>query len=441
MTSGGWTAQAVHGRMSAPPGEPLLLYAGPLVLSHRGREPAQADGRVWLRWREGASLLWSADAGPDWAEQRPSPVTGKGEQHLLLDWAGLPGRATTWLTETGRGWLNEMLLGDPAEPVDRVLASWVNMPAIRPTASSRGTGPADGRWVLDAAGWRIGVQPRTDLDCVLAVCTRERLSAVTHTMELRRSDGRPFTAARAAAALDALHMAVSFAAGRWTCPAAPVGMDADGSAVWARWAPLHCDHAGRGSNGWWARHRTDDLEAVVRGFLAASGESGSWSTLQYLASAAVVAGESGFVEQRLSTAAAALEHLVWTADVLEGPYTRKSFDAGSRASAHERLRQHLQRLRVPLAVDSARTPVLAACLPDADGPTAVLRVRNMLTHPKTPSELYEHEGLVGEAARLACRYLDLGILHRIGYAGHARDRTKTTGWAGDAAPVPWAQVG
>lgn len=443
MTSRGPIERAVTERMAARPGDPLLLHDGPLALSRPGREPALADGRIWLGWREGASLLWSAGTGPDWDEQRARRVTGGGNQALSLDWHGLTGRADTWLTETGRGWMNEMTLGDPQAPVDRVLASWVSMPSVRRRPGSGPDGsPGGGRWEFDADGWRISIVPRDDLHDVLADCRRERLFAVTHTMTLRRTDGRSFPAARADAALAALHMAVSFAAGRWTCPAGPVGIDAAGAAVWAHWAPLHCDHAGPGSTGWWAPEGTDDLEAVIRAFLAAApdGDDG-WSTLHYLATASVIAGESGFVEQRLVLAAASLEHLVWTTDVLEGNYSRTSFDKGDRSHADERLRQHLAGIGVPLTVDPDRTPALAAYAARQDrrdGPSAVLAVRNALAHPKTPSGLYKHPGLITEAARLACRYLDLGILHRIGYTGRVRDRTKVTGWAGDTEPVPWA---
>jgi hypothetical protein len=197
----------------------------------------------------------------------------------------------------------------------------------------------DGRWAFEADGWRISIVLRDDLRDVLAICKRARLSAVTHSMDLRRADGRPFAAARAAAALDALHLTVSFAVGRWACPAAPVGTDADGAAVWARWAPLHCDHAGRGSTGWWAPNRAQDVEAVIGAFLAAAPNRDghdAWSTLNYLATASVVAGESGFVEQRLVLAAASLEHLVWTSDVLEGPYSETSLKRGARRQADER---------------------------------------------------------------------------------------------------------
>ena len=54
-------------------------------------------------------------------------------------------------------------------------------------------------------------------------------------------------------------------------------------------------------------------------------------------------------EQRLTTAAAALAHLTWVTDVLEGPYTRTTYDAGVRAQADERLRKYLRRIHVPTA--------------------------------------------------------------------------------------------
>lgn len=442
MTGDEQPEQALVHLSYTPPGEPLLLHEGQVALLRDGREPALTTGRVVLRWREGASLLWSAALRPDWGDQRAWRVTGSGDLQLSLQWRGLPVLAPTALTETGRGWLNEVTFGDAQAPIHQVVACWVNMPTTWPRTFVRGDGQSWlGRWTFEAGEWELCFDARPDVGEVAATCKRERLNAVTHTIQLRRADRQPFTGVRAAAVLDALHLAVSFAAGRWTCPAAPLGLDAAGKAVWGQWAPSHCDHPGKGSNGWWVQHHEQDLVVLIEHFLRECQQPDRWLPLQYLASAAILAGESGFVEQRLTTAAAALEHLIWISDVLEGDYTPDNFRLGARRHAHKRLRQHLTRLQVPLEVDPSRSPALAAYAAGADGPRTVLQVRNRLAHPEDTAqtaELYAQTGLIAEAARLTCRYLDLAVLHRIGYVGAARDRTKVTGWSGEAELVPWA---
>jgi hypothetical protein len=52
--------------------------------------------------------------------------------------------------------------------------------------------------------------------------------------------------------------------------------------------------------------------------------------------------------------------------------------------------------------------------------------------------MYGDASPIAEASRLASRYLDLLVLHRLGYTGHIRDRTKITGWDGETKVVPWA---
>lgn len=73
-----------------------------------------------------------------------------------------------------------------------------------------------------------------------------------------------------------------------------------------------------------------------------------------------------------------------------------------------------------------------------DGPAALAQVRHTLTHPKDPTALYQTKGLVAEAARLACSYLELTILYRIGYSGLIADRTKPGRWVGKGHRAPWA---
>jgi hypothetical protein len=72
-----------------------------------------------------------------------------------------------------------------------------------------------------------------------------------------------------------------------------------------------------------------------------------------------------------------------------------------------------------------------------DEPSVLADVRHRITHPKDTGDLYRFEGLVAQASRLACRYLELAVLYRIGYSGHVANRTILNSWIGDSEPAPW----
>jgi len=126
------------------------------------------------------------------------------------------------------------------------------------------------------------------------------------------------------------------------------------------------------------------------------------------------------------TALAALEHFHWIT------YRR---DDGS---AHQRLCRLLSVASLDLDVVQEDQPVLARFAAGSDGPKTLIQILNALTHPKEPQEVYKHSGLLSEASRLASRYLDLALLHHVGYNGNVTDRTKITSWSGENRPVPWA---
>ncbi len=114
---------------------------------------------------------------------------------------------------------------------------------------------------------------------------------------------------------------------------------------------------------------------------------------------------------------------------------------GERREGHVRLRQFLAGMDVTTSIDATRTPALAVyaeSLGGWDAPRTVVRVRNELIHPTDTQAIYAIDGLVAEASRLAARFLDLAVLHRIGFRGEVRDRTLSAAWEGETEPLPWA---
>lgn len=261
---------------------------------------------------------------------------------------------------------------------------------------------------------------------------------LTHVMEVRRSDTSPFTPDQAKHLLWGLQCAVSFARGHWAYPAVPVGFDKSGGAVWSEWRPGFAEPA-RDGLGWWNEHRPQDLWQMVDLFLAHWLDPDRQKALQFATISAVSAVETGFVEQRLLTAVTGLELLSWVIDVRERKINE---DRWTSKSAYERLRKLLTEARVPLGIDPDRSPDLAALatsLGYRDGAEAIIKIRHSLTHPKDNAHLYAVDKALAEAHLLSLRYLELVLLHRIGYRGHVHDRTHRGRWSGASQRVPWAQ--
>ncbi len=399
-----------------------------------------------MSWNGGAQLRWTADLPQDYETQREWRLwSPPHKRSLQVEMHGLTGSGETHATTEGQGWSNGLRFGSADVSLQRLVAHWVNLPDLGP---ARPVGPPvedPGGFWRRATSWRarirdwdVRIDSRADLDEVLRVCRRDRTFALTHVMEVHRGDGSTFTGDQAHQLLEVLQLAVSFALGRSCCPTAPVGYAPDGRAAWSEWGPSRCDHAGLGAGRWWYERRGQDLVEMLEGFLRHWDDDSGRQTLKFTATSAVVAGEQGFVEQRLVTAASALEHLCWVTDVREGGVSETSY---RNVPAHDRLRSLLTALRVPVIIDVENLPTLAAHAAEqdgCDGPRAITQIRNELVHPKNTRSLYDRPGLLSEAARLAARYLDLAILWRIGFTGEVMNRTKVRGWVGETELVPWA---
>jgi hypothetical protein len=345
----------------------------------------------------------------------------------------------------GRGWISGTSVGDDQAPLDHVVAHWVNLPRILPAAGLHEHHPDDrwhswtGRWQATVGGWTITIDARPDHQVVYGEAVDAESFVVTHTMDLRRSNGTTFTGTEAAQALSGLQYALSFAVGHWTSPAVPVGFGSDGTVRWSEWLPLHLGRPRRGA-GWWVDTRADDLSAFVGAYFAHWAAPDRREPLRFATTAAILAVETGFVEQRLLTAFAALEMLSWVTDVLEGGMDEAKWRGKGAAW---RLRRLLTGAKVDVTLSRGAQAGPLAQFAQAeqqqDAPNALALVRDRVTHPKNPRDLYRFKGLVAEASRLACRYLELVILHRINYRGHIADRTKLGGWIGDTEPAPWAK--
>jgi len=137
-------------------------------------------------------------------------------------------------------------------------------------------------------------------------------------------------------------------------------------------------------------------------------------------------------------AQAGLEYLAWIDLVVSGRCTKHDF---KKLGAASKLTLLLNRASIPTAIpdelDALKT------LSDAKGgkkgwnaPNALVWVRNRLVHPKNPSEPYEIKQLIWQSTQLQLEYLELLLLHRLGYSGTYVHRYPPGGWP-MPIPVPW----
>jgi hypothetical protein len=349
------------------------------------------------------------------------------------------------------GWINGAALGSSEAPMTRLVAHWLNLPATPGTeritvhledGSQRWW---HGRQVLSTQGWTITIDRRPDHSEVWTDLHKSDVYLMTHVMEIRRADDSAFTADDVEPVLDALHVGTSFALGRWAAPMLPVGLNAHGDIVWQQWGASHCDPAQAVDGGWWYPSDRDSLETfltlVVRAFMDPDRRAGL--RLQMML-AITATGGRGFVEPRIVNGTAGIEHLKWQTLVLDRGMPRNEY---KRLDGHKTLRDLLGESGIDTAIDSALSPAIAEFVAEQvarqnvdalDGPDVVTQIRNRLVHPKESQDLvYKHDGLVAEVWLLTRHYLNLLILHSLGYRGVYRDLRRKTGWASEVTPVPW----
>ncbi|MBP2707762.1 hypothetical protein JOL79_28660 [Microbispora sp. RL4-1S] len=337
------------------------------------------------------------------------------------------------------GWLDGLEIGSTEAPIKRIVAHWLNLPALRSPIRINGGSQLEwftGRWTAALGEWRLTIDRRPDHADVWRALGEAHSIAVTHVMEVRRADERDFTAADAKQVLKALQFALSFALGRWVAPALPVGLDGEDRPVWREWAPYHCSNGRSGALAWWWPQGVDIRDYLNEAIVRFSDPDRRFST-QFLMTSAVLMNFAGFVEQRIMTAFAAIEHLSWITLRAQDGMSKKDYD---RLKAVGRLRELLNRANVGCDIDADVLQGLAKFAEDAnlDGPAAITRIRNEIVHPKQPQKkLYESKGLVRDAWLLCYHYLTLLLLHHMEYSGSYQKAIKNDRWAGDVESVPW----
>lgn len=262
--------------------------------------------------------------------------------------------------------------------------------------------------------------------------------SITHTGELRRTDGASFDVAEAREGLALLRTVLSFTAGRWVTPILPVGFAEDDEPVWTEWSAYRL-------NSWRGAHMAIDQshpESLTELFKHSANLSADPFRRDVLHNAIdyyVDGTRPDPVQLAVSTLQAGLELLAWTELVEEAGVLTPDEYSPRRRAAHQNLTDLLVRRQISIDVPSS-LPALREAADSAacqSGPEILTRMRNGVIHPRRGRRSFTFQAWI-EAWKLAQQYLLLGILAYLGYEGVYRNPVSESKWLGEVEGVPWA---
>lgn len=441
-------AVAVPPTIDVPaPGEPLLVWAGMVHRPTGGTDVMSPDlalavpGELRLVWRRKFTVEWhllDPDAAHNWRRLDWDVF----DPELGFEYANVVSPLPVQYIQRNLGWTNGGALGRRDALLTEVRTLLLNMPTIH--CSQMINDPAtrrswNGRFETNAAGWTVTIDAVPDQHTVFETARQNETYAVTHTVRLTRTDGTAFAPGAAASVAFALQLALSFAAGYWVGLAGTTGYDVANGAVWCEVGAPHVGRAQRGT-GWWVASRPGDLADYLSRFFGQWDDPAPTDPLRFAATSSVLAGAEGFVEQRIVAAISAIETLSWAAEVVQGSWSESQWNR----NAARRIRRLLRSMKVDSGYSNA--PGKAALtsygrkLGYHDLAETVVEVRHRITHPRPDHDIYSHNGLLLEAWRHAATWLELAILHRLGFDGRAVDHTVPRQWVGESEWVPWSTI-
>lgn len=403
------------------------LWSGDAWVTFPDGAPFRAPVRIWITLTPTPVSRFSVSFEGD-VEGVPQLQTGMATLRL----AGSGYEYGVVVSRVGSQELIGRFNGGPPEPIAEAVAIDFGVLNLDPRTV----------WLDETLvdGWCLRLSPNAQ------VGGRERLRdelgvAETHAGVLERTDGTSFRLSDALGVLEGWRLAVSFATGGrigvWRHNPIPHG-SGDGwrsfsSPALEPWFDRHRvidahDHDGLGDLVRLVHARRVDLELAAIDELA----------INY----ALEANGNSPTEMRIAAAGAGLELLAWDLIVEDG-----GPDSDSRSERKRRYDVHSAAENFEVLIRQAKidtkVPAVLKGYATADGnaesgAVAIAALRNRVMHPRRRSgEL----SLTGEAwaagSQLAVHYLELLILHRLGYQGRYSDRFRSRS-VGNTFDVPWA---
>ena len=290
-----------------------------------------------------------------------------------------------------------------------------------------------------ADGWRVIVDGIAGVNRDY-VATRGGYS-ITHVGVIERVDENPFKLEQVRELLTNLYWFFSFCRGQPSSPILSIGYEKSGRIVWrelANWSVA----SGTGGRSWYNSFSASGLELLLPGFLKRMDDS-TWSAPTRLAVYWYLEAGSVGGDSTLILAQAAFELLSWMW-LVEGNklLSKAKFNELGSAGA---IRKTLESMGIPTHINAnlKEFSSTAGRFGWADGPSAIVGLRNALVHPSSVSNGEKLASLsprsIFEAATLSLWYLELMLLRVFDYSGKYSSRMIMSGWRGvEVESVPWS---
>jgi hypothetical protein len=442
--------------------EPTLLHGGRFIARAGPNSPEHdCDGDIRLSWRPTPRIevRGEYDPGPEHIE---ALLSGGADtiiwytrlQIRLPDSPGVPDppteEAPAWSRARQSAYLGPAAIYPPEIGDGAVLTTVTGLIVNGwDGLGSRIADPSDrretwfGRATAHGGGWLLEMD---SLNPALGQLDRLRHLGgygVTHTVDLSRSDGSPFSAEEATEALDAVRSAFSLILGRRGDVVLPVGWK-DDAPVWARWTAGLVDSFSE--PGTWLDQSVGGAQVgeVIGRFLEGWSDPLSSDTLRYATSYYVQALAPG---AELGTAAAVSGLLLLAYSWLVEDKQRHTRTTWNRMPAEQQIRQLLNECRIDPAIPDAFANLAAVAEqlqadaqpghPVRDGLGCIIKMRNDVVHPTRSKRLKWSYYEWAEAHSLAVHFLELALLAYVGYRGQYHPRISANRWLGYVEDVPW----
>lgn len=319
-------------------------------------------------------------------------------------------------------------IGDPGVPLDSLTFHLVNSTPFGGTGVTRidddGRSSWGGRLEADLFPWVLTLDSVSHSSALQKEVKARGGFAITHVGRIRRADDAEFLPVEADGVLSSIFHVVSFARGGWAPPSLLVGQGRDGEVVWRRLGIWKC-HPFKPKFTWFPRDDARALAAVLEAAWSRSDDGRERAAFSIACNFYVEATHAESTETALLLSQAGIECLASVRGV-----------GGSKAAP--RIRRMLERAGLPLGLPRSlpRLAAYATARHIPDGPAAMVSVRNAIGHTKDPRVFLDGGWPSTEAARLGNWYLEMLLLHDLGYAGAFEDQLDLDGWV-RSTPVPW----
>ena len=286
--------------------------------------------------------------------------------------------------------------------------------------------------LVEASGWRLKITGVQNISEVVKMLKRENGYGVTYNGVISRSDGANFTVQKVETLLKALRTFFSFARGASCSLDLVSGKDQNGEQFFVRWG-AHYVAPWNSRRSWFRQHGGDDiLTELFPRFWSLFNSGDEWKRT-------ILRSIDWYL---LSNESAIHAGIILTQAALE----RLSFQILGRGKKPEEptgifFRKALEELNLEPQIPSSCSKLknIQKTHKWADGPHALVDIRNDLVHPKNKLVDISHH-VHRDAWNLGQWYIEMILLKTLRYQGYYVNRL--AGWHKEneaILPVPWAK--